>query len=108
MDAGQLDRRVEIYQQGSKDDYAAPAPVLVRRCWAKILRSTGKETPEDDSDKSEVSITFRVRRSPVMLDRKMFLRYKGFDYEITYIDDVTSDGYLDIYCNLITRKAVPV
>lgn len=109
MDAGQYSQRIEILDPGCRDGYATPEPTLVRRCWAKVMRSTGHELGRAGDDMAELTVQLRTRWSPVKITRKMVVRMGGFDYEIDHVDDVTrAHESVDIFCVLSTRKVVPV
>ena len=101
VDAGELDKRICIYRKGQldPDGYGEPEPVLVRRCWAKFSQTSGTEAVKANADFGEAKVRFLVRCTKTPIHRKMFVRYKGTDYEIQYINGYGDNGeYMELWC----------
>lgn len=103
VNAGELDKRIWICRKpepepdGYLPEEAKPEPV--RRCWAKVTRTSGTEIVKANADFGEVRVRFLVRWSRTPIDRKMFVRYRGADYEILYINPYgDSREYQEIWC----------
>ena len=51
------------------------------------------------ADFGEVRVRFLIRYTRKPIDRKMFVRYRGKDYEIEYINDYgDSHQYMELMC----------
>lgn len=107
VDAGELNRRIEIFRKEAKEDadgYAAESLELVRACYAKFTRKSGSEMQRSDSDMTNIQVRFLVRWSSIPIDRKMIVRYAGTDYEIEFINDYNdAHEYQEIWCKSNTR-----
>lgn len=103
VNAGELDKRIDIYRKPEleEDGYLPenPQPLLVRSCWAKFSQTSGTELFKNNSDMGEAKVRFLIRYTAILIDRKMFVRYRGNDYEILYINGY-GDGleYLELWC----------
>lgn len=107
VDAGELDKRISIYRKGplDPDGYGEPDPELVHRCWAKFSRTSGREIVQANADFGEVKVRFLIRWTRKLIERKMFVRYRGTDYEIVYVNDYADRReYLELWCEALSRK----
>lgn len=103
VNAGELNKRIDIYQKpelgddGYEEEDAAPR--LVRSCWAKFSQTSGTELFRSNADIGEAKVRFLIRYADIPIDRKMFVRYKGTHYEILYINGYgDSLEYLELWC----------
>lgn len=103
VNAGKLDKRIAIYRQpqavpgGFLPEEAEPE--LVRECWAEYSQTSGTEMVKANADFGEVKARFLIRYTRTVIDRKMFVRYAGNDYEILYINPYgDSREYLELWC----------
>lgn len=106
VSAGELDQRIEIYRKGTldPDGYGEPDPELVRRCWAKFTKSSGRELIRANADFGEAKVRFLIRWAAGPLDRKMFVRHEGRDYEIVYINRMgRRREWLELWCEALSR-----
>lgn len=106
VNAGELDKRIEIYRKPEKeaDGYVAEGsePKLVRRCWAKVSQTGGTEMDRRGADLGEARIRFLIRTGRTPIDRKMFVRYRGKDYEILYVNGYGDTGeYTELWSQWI-------
>lgn len=107
VNAGELDQRIEIYQKGEldQDGYGEPEPLLIHSCWAKFTETSGRELIQANADFGEVKVRFLIRWTSKPLERKMFVRCKGLDYEIVYINRRgTRREWLEIWCEVRSRE----
>lgn len=110
VNAGELNQRIEIYRKGALDldGYGEPEPEPVLRCWAKFTETGGREMIRADADFGEVKVRFLIRWTSKPLDRKMFVRYQGRDYEIVYINGMGSRReWLELWCEALSRGGTP-
>lgn len=107
VNAGELDQRIEIYRKGEldPDGYGEPDPELVHRCWAKFTETSGRELIQANADFGEVKVRFLIRWTAKTLERKMFVRHQGTDYEIVYLNSRgTRREWLELWCEARSRK----
>ncbi len=104
VNAGKLDKRIQILRYTETRNgagYLAPAaePEVVYDCWAQFSRISGTEARKQGADLGEVKVRFLIRYTRKPIDRKMFVRYRGEDYEIEYINDYEdAHEYLELIC----------
>lgn len=108
MNAGALDKRIDIYHkpQLEADGYLPddPQPALVRSCWAQFTQTSGTELVKANADMGEARVRFLIRYTQTPIDRKMFVRYRGDDYEILYINAYgDSREYTELWCRWLTE-----
>ena len=109
VNAGELDQRIEIYRKGEldPDGYGEPEPILVHKCWAKFSETSGREMIRANADFGEVKVRFLIRWTSKPLERKMFVRHKGTDYEIVYFNRLgTRCEWLEIWCEARSREGI--
>lgn len=109
VDAGALRHRIQIIRRTETQDadgYSSVAETVVRSCWARVSRTSGTEAVRANADMAEIKIRFLIRYA-AGLDRKMFVRYAGMDYEIVYLNDYEDrHQYIELWCQRDTREAV--
>ena len=103
VNAGELNRRIALYRPAEleADGYLPEEaePVLVRRCWAKVSQTSGTELIRANADMGEVKVRFLIRWTGTPIDRKMFVRYRGEDYEVLTINTYgDSRAYMELWC----------
>lgn len=103
VNAGELNKRIDIYQKPDlEEDGYLPEdsqPKLVRSCWAKFTQTSGSELLKANADMGEAKVRFLIRYADIPIDRKMFVRYGGTDFEIVYINGYgDSLEYLELWC----------
>lgn len=103
VNAGKLDKRISIYRKPELegDGYLPknPEPRLVRSCWAQYTQTSGTELVKANADVGEAKARFLIRYTRKEINRKMFVRYKGLDYEILYVNTYGDSGeYMEIWC----------
>lgn len=108
VNAGELDKRIAIYRKPEKTagGYVPEGakPKLVRRCSAKFSTTSGTELVKANADFGEARVRFLIRYTRTEIDRKMFVRYRGNDYEILYINPYGDSGeYLELMCKWLSQ-----
>jgi len=104
VNAGKMDKRIEILRYAETRNgagFLAPAvePEVVHRCWAQFTRVSGTEAQKRGADLGEVRVRFLIRATRKPIDVKMFVRYRGKDYEIEYINDYEDrHEYTELIC----------
>lgn len=109
VNAGELNKRIAIYRKPEldKDGYLPenPAPLLVHNCWAKFSQTSGTEMVKANADMGEARVRFLIRYTRKKIDRKMFVWYKGLDYEILYVNTYGDSGeYMEIWCKWLSNE----
>ena len=113
INAGELNQRIQILRRTETRNsagYLTPPsdPEVVHSCWAKFSRTSGTEVLKAGADFGEVRVRFLIRFTRKPIDRKMFVRYRGKDYEIEYINDYGGGRqYLEIWCRWLSREGMP-
>lgn len=107
VNAGELNKKISIYAREETEDadgYDNVSDVLVHTCWAKFSRTSGTETFKANADFSETKVRFLIRYTKKLIDRKMFVRYAGTDYEITFVNDYgDAHQYIELWCERSTN-----
>lgn len=108
VNAGSLDKRIRICRKPelAEDGYLPEdaGPQLVRSCWAQFSQTSGTELIRANADLGEARVRFLIRYAAVPVDRKMFVQYRGDDYEILYINAYgDSREYLELWCRRLTE-----
>lgn len=107
INVGELNKKIGIYSRDTTEDadgYETPTETLVRSCWAKFSRTSGTEMFKANADFTETKVRFLIRYTKKPIDRKMFVRYAGTDYEITFINDYEdSHQYIELWCERVTN-----
>lgn len=110
VNAGELNKRISIYRKPELDGDGYfpddPAPVLVHTCWARFSQTSGTELAKANADMGEAKVRFLIRYTRREIDRKMFVRYGGRDYEILYVNGYGDSGeYMEIWCQWMGNEA---
>lgn len=95
VDAGALDKRIEIIQRVQTHDaarYATTEDKLIHRCWAQFTRQSGTESLREGADLGTVKVRFLIRTPPVKISRLHLIRYNGDTYNITYVNQYGDRG----------------
>ena len=112
VDAGEINRRIQILRRtdtADKAGYLAPEtePEVVHTCWAKFSQTSGTSIKKANADWGEVKARFLIRHTKKKLNRKMFVRFNGLDYEIEYINTYgDSRRYTELWCKIGSQKGV--
>lgn len=104
VDAGALDKRIEIFQRVKTHDaarYETTEDKTVRRCWAQFTRQSGTESLRQGADLGTVKARFVIRTPPEEISRLYLIRYAGEVYNITYVNEYGDrSGYTEILAEL--------
>ena len=100
VNAGELNKRIEIIEKGGMGERGFRNNCqVIRKCYAKYTRKTGKERNAAGSDTSESYIRFLIRYTKTIIDTNMQVRYKGEVYEIEDVNDINDEHrYIELYC----------
>lgn len=111
VNAGELDKRIVILKREKTrdaDGYEHTTEQVVRRCWASFTQKSGTELQRENADFGEQRVRFLVRYTKTKLDRKMFVRHLGGDYEIEYVNGYgDSHEYIELWCKWQSREGSP-
>lgn len=101
VDAGELNRRIQILSVDKVEDddgYYVRQETLVHGCWAKVTMLSGSEMTKQDADYGELRGKFLIRWTTKAIDRKMFVRHDGKDFEIQYVNKDDAPGrYITVW-----------
>ena len=91
VNAGELRHRIQIVRikPAGRDarGFATEKQVtVVRSCWARVSWTSGQELVRANSEFAEARQRFLVRYSPAEISTDMYVRYKGKDYGIVYVN----------------------
>ncbi len=95
VDAGALDKRIEIVERVKTYDTARYETIkdkLIRRCWAQFTRQSGTESLRQGADLGTIKVRFLIRTSPVKISRLYHVKYNGEYYAITYVNHYGDRG----------------
>lgn len=95
VDAGALDKRIEIIQRVTTYDdarYETTEDKLIHRCWAQFSRQSGTESLRQGADLGMVKVRFLIRTPPVKISRVYLVKYNGDTYNITYVNQYGDRG----------------
>ena len=108
VQAGELNKRIQIFSktatQGADGFYGETREELVHGCWAKVSFTSGTEMLKADADFGEVKARFLIRHTNKPIQRDMFVRYGGREYEITFINDYAGRKYMEIWGTWHSRE----
>lgn len=102
VNPGELNKKVEVIKvdPGGKDADGFPLEEkesIVRKTWAKVTNQSGNNLIQANAEFVEVTKRFLVRHSKITIDTDMFIRYRGKDYDIRYINNYgEANEYLEI------------
>lgn len=106
LNAGKLDRRVEILRvstQRDRNGYATETVTVIRRPWAQFSRTSGTEALRSGADMGETRARFVIRAGGAAISRKDRVRYGGGVYEIEYVNEYGDSGeYVELMTKLVT------
>ena len=109
IQAGELNHRIQIFSktapQSADGFYGEVREELVLGCWAKVSFTSGTEMAKADADFGEVKARFLIRHTNKPIQRDMFVRYGGREYEITFINDYAGRKYMEIWGTWKSREA---
>lgn len=106
VNAGELNKRVEILRVSTAPDaegYTPESVRVIRRPWAAFSRTSGTEKLKSGADMGEVKARFLLRAGSVQISRKDRVRYAGEEYEIEYVNEYGDSGeYIELMTRLLT------
>jgi head-tail adaptor len=107
IDAGELTHRIDVIERRRDTNaggYGTEEERLVCRRLAKVTQTGGSELVKANADFGQTKVRFLIRWTPVVIDRKMIVRWRGLDYEIEYVNDYASRRYIEIWGVRLTRE----
>lgn len=111
VNPGELNKRIQIILRTeipNGNGYPEVQETVVHSCWAKFTQISGMETFRANADFGEEKARFLIRYTSKPINRKMFVRYAGSDYEIQYINDYgDSHEYIEIWCKWRSLEGRP-
>lgn len=107
INPGNFDKRIKIIKYEIKKDsdgFEEKIENVVSITWAQVTNISGTEILRSNSDFSEVKTRFLMRTPKIKLDKDMFIKFAGNDYNIVYINDYGYDKkYTEIIAELVRK-----
>lgn len=104
VNPGELKKKIQIIQQieePDEDGFPKLSEKVVRTCRAKYSNTSGSEIIKAGTEFASAKARFLVRYSDKEFNEDMFVRYKGKDYNIEYINPYgDSKEYMEIWTSL--------
>lgn len=104
VNPGELDKKIQIIRKKEspdEDGFPVLTDEIVRTCWARYSNTSGNEIVKAGTEFASAKTRFLVRYSPTEINEDMFVRYKGKDYNIEYINPYGDNKeYLEIWTSL--------
>ena len=104
VNPGELDKKIQIIQQietPDEDGFQTLTDKVIRSCWARYSNVSGSEIIKAGTVFASAKTRFLVRYSKIEHNEDMFIRYKGKDYNIEYINPYgDSKEYMEIWTSL--------
>lgn len=112
VNAGELKERIRIVERNTERDadgyeVRRDDPAYwkdVHTCWARFSQPTGTETVRAGADFAVEKGRFLIRWTKKRIHRKMFVLFRGREWEIVYINDYGSRKYMEIWCEWSSGK----
>lgn len=107
INPGNFDKRIKIIKyeiNKDADGFEEKIENVVSITWAQVTNISGTEILRSNSDFSEVKTRFLMRTPKIKLDKDMFIKFAGNDYNIVYINDYGYDKkYTEIIAELVRK-----
>ena len=107
INPGNFDKRIKIIKYEIKKDsdgFEEKIENVVSITWAQVTNISGTEILCSNSDFSEVKTRFLMRTPKIKLNKDMFIKFAGNDYNIVYINDYGYDKkYTEIIAELVRK-----
>nr|WP_295678781.1 phage head closure protein [uncultured Lachnoclostridium sp.]DAE05597.1 MAG TPA: putative head tail adaptor [Siphoviridae sp. cthL03] len=94
VNPGELNKRIEIKTFDKKTGES----ILVRKCWAKITNTSGKEIIKNNVDIESVESRFLVRYSVIPVTKNMEIHFRDMIFDIQYTNEY---GYSKQYVEIL-------
>lgn len=111
IDPGDLNKKIQIVSKSSGEEYddeghLIERETIVRECWARLSSISGTELLKAGSEFADAKKRFLVRWTPVDINTSMYVRYKGADHGITYVNPYKDNkDYIEIWTDWKGREA---
>lgn len=107
INPGNFDKKIKIikYQtQKDSDGFENKKEITVLNTWAQVTNVSGAEVLRSNSDFAEVKTRFLMRTAKTILDKDMYIKFRGNVYNIAYINDYSYDKkYTEIITELVIK-----
>ena len=104
VNPGELNKKIQIIQKAEQEDedgFPVLSDKVIRTCWARYSNTSGSEIIKAGTEFASAKARFLMRHSPISINEDMFVRYKGKDYNIEYINPYgDSKEYMEIWTSL--------
>lgn len=112
VNAGELKERIRIVERSGERDsdgyeVRRDDPAYwkdVHSCWARFSQPSGTETIRAGADFAVEKGRFLIRWTKKSIHRKMFVLFRGREWEIVYINDYGGRKYMEIWCEWSSGK----
>ena len=107
INPGNFDKKIAVIKfdtHKDSDGFEKKSEVVVLLTWAQVTNVSSTEILRSNSDFSEVKTRFLIRTPKIKLNKDMFIKFAGNDYNIVYINDYGYDKkYTEIIAELVRK-----
>lgn len=96
-DAGEFNRKIEIYRETittDSDGFMVKTREVILSPYAKVKTTKGFTLISNGSDFEKAYTNFTIRYPKTTIDRKMLIAYKGKTYTIEYLNNIDEASVL--------------
>lgn len=109
INPGELNKKIRIMKTEitgyDKDGFPKRKESLVRACYAKVTYTSGTEIIRADAEFTDAKMRFLVRHTETEINTSMFVRYKGHDHGIVYVNPYgDSKKYMELWTEAQERS----
>lgn len=112
IDPGELNKKIRIISKSDGESYDAKgrpiqSETVIRECWARMSSISGTELIKANSEFADAKKRFLVRYTPTEINTSMYVRYKGKDHGIQYVNPYRDNNdYLEIWTDWKEQEAM--
>ena len=107
INPGVFNKKIEIikYQtQKDSDGFEEKEEAVVLMTWAQVTNISGTELIKNNSEFAEIKTRFLIRTPNKVIEKNMFIKFRGNIYNILYINDYSYDKkYTEIMAELVMK-----
>lgn len=107
INAGKYNRKIKIYQTTVTEDsegFQSETKTLILTTYAAVKTTRGMTLIKNNSDFEKAYTNFTIRYPVTVINRDMFIEFKGKTYTIEYLNNVDeADVELEIQAKEVTH-----
>ena len=111
VDPGELNKQIQIISKSDGETYdhkgrPIRTETIIRSCRARVSSISGTELIKANSEFADAKKRFLVRYMPTPINTSMYVRYKGQDHNIQYVNPYRDNkDYLEIWTDWKDQEA---